>query len=72
VAYFKVLSRFQGLSKAMKKALGTSVYTIGMCLVSWLVSDHLLLRDFVIYGIIFMNVSVYCFRFSRHSGRAIY
>jgi hypothetical protein len=32
----------------------------------------MLLRDFQPYGIIFMTMCVYCFRFSCHSGQAIY
>jgi uncharacterized YccA/Bax inhibitor family protein len=36
-----------------------SVYIIGKCwLVAWLVGDHLLLRDFGPYGIIFTNMCV--------------
>jgi hypothetical protein len=41
-------------------------------LVGWLIGDHLLLRAFGPYGIIFMTMCVYCLRFSRHSWRAIY
>jgi uncharacterized YccA/Bax inhibitor family protein len=36
-------------------------------LVAWLVGDHLLLKDFGHYGIIFRTTCVYYFRFSRHS-----
>jgi hypothetical protein len=32
----------------------------------------MLLRDFGLYGIIFMPMHVYHFRFSRYSGRVIY
>jgi hypothetical protein len=40
---------------------------LGLMTLCCLVCDHLLLRDFRPYGIIFMTVSFYFFRFSRRS-----